>query len=477
MSDQPNRRQSAEPSVRETERILADWLLSEAPPYEPPVLLPAVLARTALTRHRPAWRIPDRWLPAHRAWRPNRRSTTPMDTALRFVAASAVLAVAGSTFAFLSSPSPQPPGSRTIVVAQDGSGDFTTISDAVAIAQDGDTVLVRPGTYAEQVTIARDITLRGDEDDRALVVIAPPADGAELPPGSEPLGRMGGSGTINAVFGVFLSDSDATIADLTVLGLADGFAVVVHGGAPTLRDLTIDIEGPPAAPSLSQLREGLSLDFGTTAHISGLRHEGWLRVDRGSSPTLEGNELLDTCVVVWGEGSAPLISSNTVTSCLLGWSFDIAHGSSPIIEGNTITGGIDMYVTGTSATIRENRIEGGSYGVQVDVGVTATIEGNEILGQGKGIAARGIDVTITGNQIHDQVTGIDAFLGGSSKVTITGNTITDSATGIRVGGSGTPVVTGNTLCGNQQDLWVPADSTFILDDSNSVCGPAASGTP
>lgn len=399
-----------------------------------------------------------------------------MFSALRLVVASAVLALIGATYAFVSSPSPLPPGPRTIVVAQDGSGEFMTIAEAVAVAQDGDTVQVRPGTYAEQVTITADITLQGDADDRSLVVIAPPADGAELPPGSESR-QMGGSFTLNGIFGLFLSDSDATIADLTVLGQPDGFALVVHGGAPTLRDLTIDIEGPPAAPSLSQLREGLSLDFGTTAHVSGLRHEGWLRVDRGSSPTLEGNELLDTCTVVWGEGSSPRFSGNTVTMCLNGWSFDIAHGSSPIIEGNSITGGIDMYATGTSATIRENRIEGVAYGVQVAAGATALIEGNEILGQSKGIAAQGVDVTITGNQISQQVTGIDALIGKSSKVIITGNTITDSATGIRISGSGTPDVIGNTLCDNEQNLAVPADSTFVLDGSNTVCDPAASGAP
>jgi pectin methylesterase-like acyl-CoA thioesterase len=45
----------------------------------------------------------------------------------------------------------------TIVVAQDGSGTYATITEAVAAANDGDTVLVKPGTYVEAVTIAKDI--------------------------------------------------------------------------------------------------------------------------------------------------------------------------------------------------------------------------------------------------------------------------------------------------------------------------------
>jgi len=49
-----------------------------------------------------------------------------------------------------------------IVVTQDGSGTYRTITDAVAVAQDGETVLVRPGTYLESIAITEDITLRGD---------------------------------------------------------------------------------------------------------------------------------------------------------------------------------------------------------------------------------------------------------------------------------------------------------------------------
>ena len=43
-------------------------------------------------------------------------------------------------------------GSSTSVVAQNGSGDHTTIADGVAAADDGDTVVVKPGTYSESVT-------------------------------------------------------------------------------------------------------------------------------------------------------------------------------------------------------------------------------------------------------------------------------------------------------------------------------------
>jgi hypothetical protein len=44
------------------DRLLADWMADQVPAHEPPVLLPATLARTALTRRRPGWLVRDRWL-------------------------------------------------------------------------------------------------------------------------------------------------------------------------------------------------------------------------------------------------------------------------------------------------------------------------------------------------------------------------------------------------------------------------------
>jgi hypothetical protein len=43
------------------DRTLSAWLTAQAPTREPEQLLDHVLARTARTRRRPAWRIPERW--------------------------------------------------------------------------------------------------------------------------------------------------------------------------------------------------------------------------------------------------------------------------------------------------------------------------------------------------------------------------------------------------------------------------------
>ena len=109
----------------------------------------------------------------------------------------------------------------THIVAQDGSGDFTTITEAVAMAKDGDTILVRPGTYDEAITIDKDITLMGDGEDASEVVVHIPEDG----PRADWLGMK---------YAFWLQDADASLSKLTIHGPGSRVsAFVVEGGDPS----------------------------------------------------------------------------------------------------------------------------------------------------------------------------------------------------------------------------------------------------
>ncbi|HKY71770.1 MAG TPA: pectinesterase family protein [Nitrospira sp.] len=65
-----------------------------------------------------------------------------------------------------------PPAPKTIVVALDGSGDFTSIQEAVDAAGKGDTVFLKPGRYEQDVTIhSKDhVRLLGAGQDKVILV-------------------------------------------------------------------------------------------------------------------------------------------------------------------------------------------------------------------------------------------------------------------------------------------------------------------
>lgn len=60
--------------------------------------------------------------------------------------------------------------SEEYIIAQDGSGDFTTIQDGVNKAQDGDVLIIREGIYNEAVRLMnKDISLIGTDKDRCIL--------------------------------------------------------------------------------------------------------------------------------------------------------------------------------------------------------------------------------------------------------------------------------------------------------------------
>lgn len=58
----------------------------------------------------------------------------------------------------------------TIIVQQDGGGDFTTIGEALSAAAGGDVILVDGGTYNESLSVTKSISIKAMEG-RALVIL------------------------------------------------------------------------------------------------------------------------------------------------------------------------------------------------------------------------------------------------------------------------------------------------------------------
>jgi nitrous oxidase accessory protein NosD len=292
---------------------------------------------------------------------------------------------------------------RTLLV---GPGGYATIGEAVAMALDGDTVLVRPGTYHESVTITRAITLRGDGDRDDIVI---EFDGAPC---------------------LILERSSAQVAAMTIRGggphvpVWRSAAILVKGGSPTLDNLIVaDSDGIHVQGGARGVIRGCAIGRGR------LGRSIW--IDEGATTQIEANHIFGAGgagIVVVGDRTAPFLRANRIHDC--GSGINVASGARGRIEDNEIfdadsSSGINIDDVGTAPLVSRNRIYRCSNGISVGFGATGTIEANEIFGNaGSGIVVQGPGTAplIRANRIfHCGLNGIG--IGETATGTIEGNEI------------------------------------------------------
>jgi parallel beta-helix repeat protein len=430
---------------RSLERRISASFDASASSREPAGLLENVLLTSGRSRQRPRWLAlikepPMRLTSGLAVGSPTARIAVLVIATLLLVVLATSAVVAGSTLLA---------GSAPIIVAQDGSGAHETIADAVTAAKDGDTILVRPGTYIGTVIIDKDIVLRGDGP-REEIVLEFTADSPTVLTEFAPI-----------PYGVLLVDTVATVSDMTVRGPNVAAAFIVVGGAPTLERVVDELEGDFSGSP--QTSVGLVHGAGATVRDSLLDGPIW---DLGS-PTVAGYEgvggtgrvVVDENVVdagIWvtvTDGGS--VTNNRVTNG--GIEFILEGGGSALIEGNDTAMYLSLKDTdGTGITVRDNVVRGeDEFGVGVYLGSgSPVVENNDISGARVGITVPG---------------------GGSP--TIRGNEIKDNGTGISVAHStAAPIIEDNRFCGNEQDLVTPEGPTLTLDPSNVICPAEAAAT-
>ncbi len=313
----------------------------------------------------------------------------------------------------------------TVVVSQTGDGQYSTINAAVAAAQPGATILVRPGIYRERVIVDKDITLIGD---RGGVTVKCYRDGCM---------------TVRA--------AKATIRNFTIIaksGLISMFferknpsAVLVTHGQSVIEacDVTANngpglvIRGSSAAPEIRNVR----------AH--NCKYNGMFFTDNARG-VVENSE-------IYGNEWAGIRSD---------------FGAAPVVRRSRIHSGkmdgVLMDHRG-DATLEECEISANlKSGVHVREGSTVSVTGSRISNNGgRGIMVHddsfvkadacdvsentngGIDVTdysdaqILNTKVHhEQIAGI--VVSNDSTATVEGATIFENAVGLRAQDNGKPIV-------------------------------------
>lgn len=291
--------------------------------------------------------------------------------------------------------------------------EYTTIQAAVDAAEPGDTILVAPGVYTEQVTFGEDkddITLRA-RNSRAVIQAPVELTGEQA------------IVTVDGADGVTVSGFTISGPGETANGLEFG-VVVVNGGSATITDNV----------------------------ITAIRND-----------PLDGIQLgVAVYVAADGQATSAVIRDNTITDYQKGGVVVDGEGATVVVAGNTITG------SGPTALIAQN-------GVQVSDGATAAVVDNRISGNaytGTDFSATGVlvdtagGVLVSGNRVFDNQIGLLVF--DSAGVAIAGNRVTDNDAGIYLSGVDGGLVADNRVEGNGSDGVVLDASTGLVVFGNTI---------
>jgi Periplasmic copper-binding protein (NosD) len=441
------------------ERRVAAWVADEGASTPPVRVLDDILTATGRQRPLPRWLALIKEPPMRVSSRvavgsPTARLTALVATTILLVVLGAGAVVAGASYLA---------GPGLLIVDPNDPSAYPTITAAVDAAEDGDTVLVRPGIYPESVTITEDITLRGDGP-REEVVIEIPSSGPTFPTEFGPL-----------IFGLMIQDSDAEVSELTVRPVAGAdqtlfSPLVVDGGAPRIHEVT-------TAAGVAAWIMG-----GSTGTVADSTLDGIVFVNDSGGSTIEGNTIRYHVMVGNPPEARPVVIRENVLAGVSVASLDpnwLGTAGPAIIEGNHLRVpdgeedtapsdflGINL-ANSQGFEVTANDVAGFTTGIDIRFGSSGVASDNILADNVVGVRIEGGVGTsqVVGNRIDGGGTGIRT-VGGSPR--LEDNTVEGAEIGVEIGPTSDPTLTGNVLCGNAINLSVAEGVEPVLE-TNEIC--------
>lgn len=315
---------------------------------------------------------------------------------------------------------------------------FSTISDAVSGVSAGSTILVCPGTYAEQVTITQPLSLVGVTAGTANQVVITVPSGGLVPNtvsmfGESVAAQIGVVSTVPVTVNITNLAVDGTGGDMGCLSWLAGIfygsmssgtvnRVRASGQVDTTCGVGIWAENSDTANQTVRIRNSSVYNADSAGIFAG----------SGTTPTLSVS--LDNNVVSASSAVADIdvdsvngtVSNGNISNASFGV-FDISSGVS--VTGNTIIASTTGIYLGNGGTASNNQVSSGSEGILLGAS-GATINGNTIVSNTTaGVELGCFTASLSGNTINDAPVGLDsvpasASLGGNNffntTTTITG---------------------------------------------------------
>ncbi len=359
---------------------------------------------------------------------------------------------------------------------------YAEIDSAVAAAEDGDTIIVRPGTYRTPAVVDRAVAIRG-EGPRHTILLEPvggeaigfAASGASVKGLTIRPAQVGNDGATHSAVAVHNAQVSVDDCDLS-----SHLGATVWIGGPSSRALFKDCAIHDGAQNAIWVTEEGRAEV-ESCRISGHR---WPVIVGGphASMVLRATEVLDN----YDHGIAAMEGATlTVDGCTSSrnagngvWLAEATPATRIVASTMQSNGGTGVFIERSGGQVTGNHIADNGVGIAV-VGMAApTLEDNVVSGNGIGLGVRGSDAAprVIGNTIdgssRDGIVIDEAAAGrfesnaithsgragvwvsdNGSRPRFTNNTVSGGSLGVLVSGGGGGEFRSNDLRGNVHGSW------------------------
>jgi len=219
---------------------------------------------------------------------------------------------------------------HTCTVDDDSGADFIKIQDAISAASDGDTILVFPGIYSENVVVDKSLTLMGIEHP----IVAASENASAITLKADKISLLGfniTSGVSNIQGGIMINSSD----DCTILynNISNFYGVIVGNTTSNTKIVNNYLSNNEFGIGL--VNSGSNYIIGNNAKDNGLWGIGLL--DYSNSNTITGNNINDNTagVYLFKYSNSNTITGNNINNNGI-WGIWLNDSNSNTITGNNI---------------------------------------------------------------------------------------------------------------------------------------------